>query len=273
LNKAQEKMRESEKNLGNQQGSSAQQNQQQAQENLDKAKKELEKLLREYEEKQNNELLLHVEQELEKLLKSQIIVNQKTNSVKQESEEAGRVDRKLARQLRKIADEQKSLSTTAEDLSKKLEEGRIPIFAFEMNKVGLDMKEVADELKTKNLDEYVIEIQEDILRRLKDMLAAIRAERKRRQEDPMPPQQGQGGEMVPRLVPIPAELEILLRKQEYLRAKHEQFMKRYPNLKSREEMTRSQRRIYERLSAQQGLTAKQIEELTKSLFDQQQPGN
>ncbi len=266
LNKAQEKMRESEQNLGNQQGSSAQQKQKEAQEHLDKAEKELEKLLREYEKSQNDKLLLHVEQELEKMLKSQILINQKTNSIKLESEEAGRIDRKLARQLRQLADQQKSLASHAEELSDKLEKGRIPIFAYEMSKVSIDMKDVSDELKTKNVDEFVIEIQEDILRRLKDMLAAIRAERKRRQEDPQPPQQGGGGQPRPRLVPIPAELELLLLRQEYIRAKHEQFMKRFPNLKSREEMTRSQRRIYERLSAQQGHVAEQLDKLNKALF-------
>jgi hypothetical protein len=78
--------------------------------------------------------------------------------------------------------------------------------------------------------------------------------------------------MEPRLVPLPAELEMLLKRQTYLRAKHERFVERFPNVRDRRDMDDPQRRIYERLSQEQGENAGYLEALRDTLFQQQQDG-
>src|SRR5690606_33340364 len=113
------------------------------------------------------------------------------------------------------------------------------------------------------------DVQEDILRRLNALLDALRRERQRRQDGEAPPMQGGGGGTgEPRLVPLPAELEMLLSRQQYLREKHERFVERYPNLRDRSNMTRAQRRIYERLSREQGQNGDFLDELYRALFNE-----
>ena len=126
------------------------------------------------------------------MLKAQIKINQKTRTINADIAETGRLERKTRRQIKNLGDDQKTLSDIADILVDKMTAGNVPIFAAVTKLVSSDMKKVTKELKRSNTDEYVQEIQEDILIRLKDLLASLRAERKRRQEEPDPPAGGGG---------------------------------------------------------------------------------
>ena len=240
-----------------------------AKERLDQAQREIEDQLRKYRDRENETLLLHVERELEKLRAAQVVINKTTIESHLKVQEGERVSR---RDWRNIYITQRVNSKEAEVLAEKLLHGNVPIFGHVMKSVGRDMAKAAALLRRSDGGDFTQSIQEDIMARLNDLLDALRAERSRRQnEGGDPPQQTNpdGSSPEPRLVPLPAELGILLKRQEYLRKKHERFMERFPEVKDRANMTDAQRRIYERLSQEQGENAGYLDSLLDTLFNRE----
>ena len=234
---------------------------------LDEAQRKIEDQLRKYRERQNDNLLIHIEQKLKRIRAQQVVVNDLTIETYLKAEGGERVSR---RAWRSIYSKQRKNSKEAEAVAEKLLHGNVPIFGRVMAGVGRDMVKAAKLLKARDGGEFTQEIQEDIRATLDDLLDALRAERTRRQnEEGGPPQQTSpdGSPPKPRLVPLPAELGILLKRQQYLRHKHQRFMDRFPEVRDRANMTNSQRRIYERLSQEQGENAGYLDSLFDSLFN------
>ncbi len=243
----------------------AEQSQKDAGDKLDEARQKMEDDLREYRDRENEQLLIHVEAELAKIRAAQFEVNQKTIA----AETGEPLSRRDWRTLRL---DQDRLRKESEALAEKLIYGNVPIFGSILKGVARDMKKSATLLRSRDTGEYTQDLQNEILLRIDDLLEALRMERQRRQnEGGGPPQQTDpnGEQAEPRLVPLPAELGILLKRQEYLRHKHERFLERYPEIKDRSQMSDAQRRIYERLSQEQGENAGYLEALMDSLFPQQ----
>lgn len=258
LQEALDAMRQAEEKL--QQKENAELQQEQAEQKLQETKEQLEKKLNQYKNIQNEKLLLHVEQELTILREKQAQLNLRTAEITPTT---------TRRELRNFVSEQNTLRQNALDLSKKLLEGNVPIFGNILQGISQDMHRVGESLKEQDLSEYTKDLQQEIIIRLDDLLDALRKEQQRRQnkgEDPAQ-QQDQNGQSEPRLVPLPAELTMLLKRQEYLRMKHENFRAKFPDLENRAEMTDAQRRIYERLAAEQNENSNYLEALRKALFD------
>lgn len=243
--------------------------QQEAKENLDEAQRQAENELRKYRDKENENLLIHVERELEKIRKEQKNINGSTLETQTKADSGERVGR---REWRTVYSDQLQNKKEADNLAEKLIHGNVPIFGRVMEGVSRDMEKAAHLLRRGDGGPFTQSIQEDVLQRLDDLLDALRQERQRRQnEGGDPPQQTNpdGSSPEPRLVPLPAELGILLKRQEYLRKKHERFVERFPDVTERSKMTDAQRRIYERLSQEQGENAGYLDSLLDSLFNRE----
>jgi len=266
LDKASGHMENSQNQLHQESPDSAAMEQKKATDAIKDAEDKLENQLKKYRDKENDQLLIHVESELQKLRSGQIEVNQQTNEADLRRMEGQPMSR---RDWSSIKNQQATLARTADSLAEKLQLGNVPIFGQILKGVGRDMDKVRDLLSDQDAGEYTQDLQNEIIIRLDDLIEALRNERKRRTNDGQdPPQQTDpdGKQPEPRLVPIPAELKMLLKRQEYLRSKHQRFMDRFPEVKDRSQMSDTQRRIYERLSQEQGENAGYLDSLLDTLF-------
>ncbi len=205
---------------GLQQGDSeqAQKKEEETRRKLDEARKKVARKRDHYLSLRQEELLLNMKQELQKLLAAHREVQRETKDVNLRIEERnGLVGRATRRALRRLASKEKDLAGTCSFLRKTLEKEGSLVFSRVLLEAEQDLGEIARLLTSRPPVTGVLVqgIQEDVARNLTQLLAALKREIARRKQAP-PMRSSNRGPGKKKLVPDVAELKMLKSLQEDL---------------------------------------------------------
>ncbi|MHC5011662.1 MAG: hypothetical protein ACYTG6_12070, partial [Planctomycetota bacterium] len=260
---ANQSMEETENQLQSGSGERASESAEEAREYLEQMREELERERRRYETLQQEELLFQLVQDLKRYRDAEVVIRQTTADISEAAERAGRLSRPLKRQLKDLAGEQEEIAVKIDErLEAVREEGSIA-FSAVMEDVSLDMHEISRLLGGQETGPLVLGLEDEVIRRLEDLVGGFEDEIERRRN---PPQQGQpqnGGP--PPLVPPIVEVKLIRRLQQDLNLKVETFWRRNPSVQEGK-LTEAQRRTLERLYHQQGRLSRVLEELKRAVF-------
>ncbi len=210
----------SQANQGLQQGDSeqAQKKEEETRRKLDEARKKVAQKRDHYLSLRQEELLLNMKQELQKLLASHREVQRETKDVNLRIEERnGLVGRATRRALRRLASKEKDLAGTCSFIRKTLEKEGSLVFSRVLLEAEQDLGEIARLLTSRPPETGILVqgIQEDVARNLSQLLAALKREIARRKQAPPRPSSNRGPGKK-KLVPDVAELKMLKSLQEDL---------------------------------------------------------
>jgi len=202
------------------------------------------------------ELYVALEEELVRLIALQTALNAEARA-----EEGKPVTRPLAIRFAAFAVRERAMRETVDQFRRVLAEKNCAVFAFALGLIGDDMGDLADRLDAARVDPPMKELQERVLRRLRDLLDALREARKNLKNRPSSDTPPDGGEKPPgppddpRRVPDAAELELIRKIQEdiYRRTKAADIT----------DLGDAQTTVLRRLSDEQGKLA----ELLKGLIE------
>lgn len=188
--------------------SGAQKSEEEAEKDLQEALDNLENLQQQMEQQSKNEQLFQIEQELKKMLSVQKDVLNKTQEIEKQRPGADQpLPRRAKLMVKQVFGEQLQLSDATKAIVKKLEDA--PVFQWVMTTTQNDMNEAAARLDKEDSGALTQEIQEDVIRKLGDLIEALRKERTKPQQQQQGGGGGGGGGKQP-LVPPLAELKMLM---------------------------------------------------------------
>jgi len=186
----------------------AQKSEEEAEKDLQDALDNLENLQQQMEQQSKNEQLFQIEQELKKMLAVQKDVLNKTQEIEKQRPGADQpLPRRAKLMVKQVFSEQLQLSDSTKAIVKKLEDA--PVFQWVMTTAQSDMNEAAARLDKEDSGALTQEIQEDVIRKLGDLIEALRKERTKPQQQQQGGGGGGGGGKQP-LVPPLAELKMLM---------------------------------------------------------------
>jgi hypothetical protein len=203
------------------------------------------------------ELYVALEEELVRLIALQTALNAETRA-----EEGKPVTRLLSARFAAFAARERAMRETVDQFRRVLAEKNCAVFAFALGQIGDDMGELADRLDAARVDPPMKDLQETVLRRLRDLLAALRDAKKNLKDRAGNPPPNDGGEKPPgppedtRRVPDAAELELIRKIQEDL-------YRRTQKAAAVADLSDAQTALLRRLSDEQGKLA----ELLKGLIE------
>ncbi len=192
---------------------------------LEEARKKVARKRDHYLSLRQEELLLNMKQELEKLLAAHQEVRRETKDIDLRIQERnGLVGRATRRALRRLASKEKDLAGTCTFIRKTLEKEGSLVFSRVLLEAGQDLEEIARLLTSRPpvTGDLVQGIQEDVALHLGQLLGALKKEVARRRKAPPRPSSNRGPRKK-KLVPDVAELKML-------KALQEDLMKRTRNL-------------------------------------------
>lgn len=231
-------------------------------EELERAMAELDEARRQYQNLLQEQVLVQMENEIQNLLEQQKKIRDRTNDLEADRQKAPQEPPSREHQIRvrQVAKNQSGLGDRIPPLREKLKEEGSLVFDWTLGTVQDDVKTVTEIMeKHFRTDEYTQGIQEDIERKLKELLEALKRERARRRG-----QGGGGGGGGHKLVPDIAELKLLRQMQMNCRRKTEAFSQQ--NLSGEvPELDPVHKMILERLAAEQGNIAEMTREFTDRL--------
>ncbi|MFH0939295.1 MAG: hypothetical protein V1899_08440 [Planctomycetota bacterium] len=175
-----------------------------AEQDLQDALDNLDQLDRQMQQQNRNEQLFQIEQELKKMLGTQKDVLNRTQDIEKLR---GKSDEPLKRgaklQCKQVFGDQQKLSDSTRVVIKKLEES--PVFQWVLQTVRDDMSESAVRLDKEETGVVAQEIQEDVIKKLGELIEALKREQQKKNRGGGG---GGGGGQQP-LVPPLAELKML----------------------------------------------------------------
>ena len=195
---------------GNQSG--AKSSEQEAEQDLQEALDNLDQFQKQMQQQNRNEQLFQIEQELKKMLGVQKELLEKTQNIdKQRPAAPEKLPRRLIAAVQQTSGDQLQLAGATRVIVKKLEDS--PVFQWVLQTATDDMAESGNRLDKQDSGPMTQEIQDDVIRKVGELIEALRKERTK-------PQQGGGGGgggggKQP-LVPPLAELKMLQIMQRYV---------------------------------------------------------
>lgn len=205
---AEERMREAQRKLEEARRNEAIEEQIKAEEELAKAKAELEEILRQLREEELGRMLALLEERFTKMLKEQIKVYEGTLRLGQIP--ADKRDRQVDISAGKLSFQERKIAVDADRaLTLLLEEGSSIAFPEAVEQMRDDMEQVVERLAETKVDRITQGIEEDIIKALEEMVAALQKAQQDLEES-QPGQPGQPGQPSdPPLVDQIAELKMI----------------------------------------------------------------
>lgn len=222
-----------------------------AAEQLEEARRTLAGEAERYEQLRQEEVLFRVGEELAALLERQRAISAETEELDQERGSAERLGRSQRRAVSRLSNEERDLSTRTESLRRTLEEDGALAFTFALERCRDDLLAVAELLSDEQTGYIVRSTQDDVVIRLRDLIAVLEEELERRRdaeiEDP-PEGDSMMGESRPQLIPTVAELLLVQRMEQAALARLENFIRLNPELGDEERYGDVERMLLERWS-------------------------
>jgi len=241
----------------------AKSDEEEATEELERMYEELAQRKKTLSEQEMQKMMERLDQILTKLISKQKEIHDETIRLDNIKLNESDLPRSEMANLKKITQMQLELAKEVEKVNDKLIEEQSAVFFWILKTVMDEMILVKDLLDDESrTDIYTQQIQEDIIRKLKELLDALKKEKSRNKSGGQPPPGG--GQQKPKLLPDIAELKMLRTMQENLMRKTEDFKKE--NIKENlQEFDAVQQKILQRLSAEQMHLADLISSFTKRL--------
>lgn len=205
---AQQKMEQAKQKLEKAQREGAIEDQEQAIRELEQAKADLEKILRQLREEEQERTLAMLEARFRKMLEMQLLVYEGTRRLdvvpvakrgRNEEIAAGRLSR----------DESKILVEADKALEILHEEGSAIAFPLAIEQMRDDIDQVVVRLAEAKVDSLTQGIEEDIIKALEEMIAALQKAQKEAQKKKPPPPGQSGQPQDPPLIDTLAELKMI----------------------------------------------------------------
>jgi len=215
-------------------GEEAEQDEQEAKKHLENAMNEMTKEEQKYQNIRQQELLFRVQQALELLKEEQDGINKETAELDLTITESGRVTRRQRKSLKNLAAKESGVKDKTQEIVEKIAEEASTVFSWVLERNMDDLDSVIDYIKRREIGPVVQTIQEDISDRMAELIASLKNELKRRQEnqDDAPPPGGEQPQQ-PRknpLIPPVAELLMIKSMEENALRRLEEFMRLNPDL-------------------------------------------
>jgi hypothetical protein len=140
---------------------------------LKKAKEELEKQKREEMKEAEMEAMKYIEEILKAILEKQIIIKARTREVDADITKDGKVTQEHNLRASELAKDEETLTAEMKRLKEKIKEENAIIFIFAFQRCIDYMKMVSDMLKQVKVDKTTQELQEEIIRQLKELIEAF----------------------------------------------------------------------------------------------------
>lgn len=271
LSRAANKMNSASRNLSSGQSQQAQADEQEALDELERTYEQLAQKKQALSDQRAQELLGELDRMLTQILHKQEGLNKETIRLEEVKLKEGELSRAERIILNKLAKNQGDLATETTEVNQKLLEEHSAVFSWVLKNIVEDMNLVKDLLDVEQrTDECTQGVQEDIIRKLKELLEALKKEKVRRKKGGGG---GGSGRRKPRLLPNIAELKMLRTIQASLKRKTEHFNQ--TNVKMGiKEFGPIQQMMLQRLSSQQlhlsDLTKKFAEKLAEEIKEYQQ---
>ncbi|MFA5793709.1 MAG: DUF4175 family protein [Candidatus Brocadiia bacterium] len=233
-----------------------------AKEDTEEALKELERvyeLMREkadqLQDQERQQKLDELEQMLRDIREKEDIIHQDTAELDQKRPADNQWPRENIITLKKLGKDQTELARLTAEVEQKLKAENSIVFTQALALIGDDMNKVgkflADEYRT---DRYTLAIEEDIIRRLDELIKAFKNEKLRRKAPLQKGGSGGGGGGQDSLLPLIVELRMLKTLQEGLKSDTDKFKKNNAGGQTAG-FNSAQQMILRRLSEQQGILA------------------
>jgi hypothetical protein len=278
LQNAARKMAQAQDNLSKSQPNDAQQDEQEALDELERLYEFLARQKDDLDQKQKEKTIEELHAMLTKILNSQININNRTAEVL--SAESEIKNRENVILLEKLSAEQSELSGECNEVKTKLDEEKSIVFSWTLNSISDDMQlssrllagigedsPSGDQGAVTNRDPtYIREVQTDIVRKLKELIEALRNEKNRRK----PLQTDEEGDKN-KLLPLLSELKMLKTMQDNLLSRTGAIRDELINIKPDDkESALVHQMILQRLTAEQGHLAEMTKDLIKKVEQLQQ---
>jgi len=259
LQSAAQKMSRAQNNLSDSKPQDAQEDEQAALEEMERLYEMLANKIDELEQRKKQDQLEKLAALLKKILEAQSDINVRTSDILDKTE----IKREDIIPLKKLSGQQLQLADNALEIKKKLDEEKSQTFSWMLGSIREDMQTASKLLagpSPKDDSNYIQEIHTDIIRKTKELLAALKAEMNNRK-----PLQAESGDMEMeddgKLMSIYAELKMAKTIQEYLISRTESIKKEL--LKNPDNPDPTLNALLQRLASEQGNLAEMIKELTK----------
>ncbi|MGE0755403.1 MAG: hypothetical protein AB7O38_00215 [Pirellulaceae bacterium] len=209
LEAAEERMREAQRKLAQAKRKDAITEQEQAREELERAKAELERILRQLREEEIERTLALLEGRFRRMLLGQIQIYESTKRLDQVP--GAQRTRDMDVQAGKLGFEEGKLAVEADKALLVLrEEGSSVAFPETVEMMRDDMQQVAERLAQSRVDSLTQSIEEEIIRSLEELIAALQKAQQDLKDKRQPPQQGEPMDPADRpLVDRLAELKMI----------------------------------------------------------------
>ena len=256
LQSAAQKMSQAQNNLSDSKPQDAQEDEQAALEELERLYEMLANKIDELEQRKKQDQIEKLSALLKNILDSQADINIRTSEVLDKLE----LNRADTLALKKLSAEQLQLADNSLEIKKKLDAEKSQAFSFTIGSIRDDMQTAAKLLagpSPKDDSNYIQEIQTDIIRKTKKLLAALKNEMNNRK-----PLQAEGQEMdeEDKLISELAELKMTKTIQEEIISRTEALK---GELLKDGSGNATLNALLQRLASEQGYLADMIKELTK----------
>jgi hypothetical protein len=161
-----------------------------------------------FAQKDQDEKLLEIESELRAMLDVQLGVNKTTDELDKIASGGKELGRKEKLDLDKITGDEKGVSEKSSEIQKKLDEEKIPVYAWVMADVSKDTNAVTSMLSRSDTGPVTKQVEANVVANLKDLIDALQRQRMQNQKAGGGGGGGGGGGKS-RLVPPLAEVKMI----------------------------------------------------------------
>jgi hypothetical protein len=243
--RAQQNQQQAQESLKKGQPGSAQMESEEAKKDLERAKEDVDKKLEELKREAEEELMVHIETELFKVIEQQKKVNESTLKYDGIKKAKGSFTRQEGIEMQQLGAAQDTLSGICQELMKKLTEENVEVFRFILGTVVEDMTESTSRLRDQDPGLRTQEVQADILRKLTDLFEAFAMKLKAGKGGGG----GQGGGKPP-LVPDIVQVNLMKKMQQHILKRTQAYKGRMP--KDGGDLPEADKAMLKRLSDEQG---------------------
>ncbi len=219
---------------------------------LEEAEKDLKDQLEELRRQAEEEKFVQLQQELRKIIDTQDgVLNKATRDLDAVRTKKGSLNREEVIRAKSLGKMQDDLGKSLEEIRRKLKESNVDVFIYVLESAGGDMTDAAGNLRESETGSRTQDLQNDALRKLKELVDAFDLKRKQnRQQPPGGGGGGGGGGGKPPLVPDLVQLNMMRKIQEALLRKTQGLQNGYKA--DREDLSAGEKTQLQRLSDEQG---------------------
>jgi hypothetical protein len=245
-------MQKAKKNLEQSQPQEAQPDEEEALKDLEEAEKDLKDQLEELRRQAEEEKFVQLQQELRKIIESQeLVLSKQTRDLDAVKIRKGSLNREEVIRSKSLGKNQDDLGKSLDEIRRKLKESNVDVFIYVLESTVGDMTDAAVNLKEAETGARTQELQNDALRKMKELVDAFDLKRKQNRQQPPPGGGGGGGGGgKPPLVPDLVQLNMMKKIQETLLRKTQGLQNGYKP--DRDDLSAGEKTQLQRLSDEQG---------------------